>query len=116
LLTSLKRPPSSRSSRRVTQAPGREDDKGGRAAAICARELVLLFRFVGHLPGADTSASSYHRPRAGVPQSSGEETAASAEVVIAAYDAMAIRCRKPLLVSIALVADRLLEVGQVVPA
>jgi hypothetical protein len=37
-------------------------------------------------------------------------------VVIAAYDAMAIRCRKPLLVSIALVADRLLEVGQVVPA
>lgn len=50
-----------------------------------------LSRFVGHLPGADTSATSCQRPRAGVPQSSGEETAASAEVVVAAYGAMAIR-------------------------
>ena len=37
-------------------------------------------------------------------------------MVIAAYGAMAIWCRKPLLVSIALVADRVLEVGQAVPA
>jgi hypothetical protein len=37
-----------------------------------------LFRFVGHLPGARRNAWNCQRPRAGVPQSSGEETAASA--------------------------------------
>ena len=37
-------------------------------------------------------------------------------MVIAAYDVMAIWCREPLQVSIALVADRGLEVGQAVPA
>ena len=36
--------------------------------------------------------------------------------MIAAYGAMAIWCREPLLVSIALVADRALEVGQAVLA
>jgi hypothetical protein len=49
-----------------------------------------LFRFVRHLPVARGSATIRCRQRAGVSQSSGEETAASAAVVVAAYDAMEI--------------------------
>lgn len=60
------------------------------------------------------SEANRHRLRAGVPQSSGEETAASAEVVIAAYGAMAIWWSVPVLAGIALVLGGALDASQAV--
>ena len=52
--------------------------------------LTLLFRVVGHLPGADRRATSSDGLRAGVAQASREETAANATAGLQRADAMVI--------------------------